>query len=268
MDSDTKIKTLLVHRSPGQSKELSAALTRLNCDVDIALGARAAIKRIESDPDIDIAFIDLQLPQDQGLEILKAVKTNRRLQYVPIVMTCEDCSADAVNSCKELSSTGILKLPTTDSVLKEKLDLALLSGKPVVLVVDDEEVIRDILASLLRLERFRAITAANGQQALELLGQEPVDAVVSDILMPGMTGLDLLVDIKEHHHHIPVILITGHSGKYKPADLIAAGADGYFTKPFKNTELVSTLRRVLAEYRKNHQREMNLPSETKQPVRS
>ncbi|MCB2201475.1 response regulator [bacterium] len=248
------IKTLLLHRDETQQQALADALRRLDCQVVPASGARNAMKQLERDPDIDVAFFDLHLPDGQGVELLKSTRFNGRLQQVPVVMTCEDCDLCAIEVCRSLSTSSILKLPATDQVLQAKLDHALSVGKPVVLIVDDEEIIRDILATLLRLERFRCITAGDGRSALDILKDGRINAVVSDILMPGMTGLDLLVESKEKYPHIPVILITGHSGKYKPADLIAAGADGYFTKPFKNTQLVITLRQVLKEYQKKADR--------------
>lgn len=263
MDQDlhSKVKALVVHREPDGQKELDSALVRLGCEVVAAPNARAAARLLETDPDIDVLFADMQLPQDQGPELLKATRLNPRLQRIPVIMTCEDCDVSTVTSCLNQAATAVLKLPTDDGTLRDKLEQALATGKPMVLVVDDEDVIRDILASLLRLERFRVVTAANGREALAALEERRVDAVVSDILMPSMNGLDLLVAIKEQHHDIPVILITGHSGKYKPADLIAAGADGYFTKPFKNTELTAALRAVL----KNSSRKM-LPTPKSEPV--
>lgn len=261
------IKALLLHRDRTQQDAVTKALRRLECEVVVATGARDALKQLERDPDIDVAFVDLHLPDDQGVDLLKSTRLNHRLQQIPIVMTCEDCDLCTVEVCRHLATSGILKLPASDDILRTKLDHALLVGKPVVMIVDDEEIIRDILATLLRLDRFRCVTASDGESALEILAEQRIDAVVSDILMPGKTGLDLLVESKEKYPDIPVILITGHSGKYKPADLIAAGADGYFTKPFKNTQLVATLRQVLKEYQKKTDRKLPMLSKLSTPVR-
>jgi len=56
----------------------------------------------------------------------------------------------------------------------------------------------------------------------------------------------LMVSLKEENENVPVILITGHCGKYTPEQAIAEGADGYFTKPFKNIELLNTLRKTIS----------------------
>jgi DNA-binding NtrC family response regulator len=114
-----------------------------------------------------------------------------------------------------------------------------------VLLVDDESDILDILSETVELERCRTITAESVEKALEHLESYKVDLVISDILIPGMDGFELLAHIKENHPGIPVILITGYSGQYTPVKAMAAGAVRYLKKPFENTELVYALRSAL-----------------------
>jgi DNA-binding response OmpR family regulator len=90
------------------------------------------------------------------------------------------------------------------------------------------------------------VTASTVDEAFAIIHAQPVDAIVTDIMMPGKTGLDLLIEVKHDYPHIPVIMITGHTQRYGPKDVIAMGADGYFAKPFHNLELVFTLGNVLA----------------------
>ena len=123
-----------------------------------------------------------------------------------------------------------------------------ISGKRIVLIVDDEPEILNLLKNVLEIERFKVLTAESAEKALEVLTENKVHAIVSDILLPGITGIDLLVAIKQQYEHTPVILITGYSGKFTPQHAISAGADGYFKKPFRNLELVQTLRQVIQEY--------------------
>jgi len=101
------------------------------------------------------------------------------------------------------------------------------------------------------LERFRVITAGTAEDGIKILGEKHIDVVVSDIMLPGMRGTDLLALIKKDSPEIPVILITGFSGKITPQQAIAIGADGYFAKPFHNKDLAFTLRSVLQQYERN-----------------
>jgi CheY-like chemotaxis protein len=121
------------------------------------------------------------------------------------------------------------------------------NGKVQVLIAEDEDFIRDLLADVLRIERFDCVTASDGQQALEILRSQRIDVVVSDIVMPNIDGIELLMTVKQEYPHIPVILITGKASM-TPEEIVAHGADGFFRKPFHNVELVFTLRSVLRRY--------------------
>jgi CheY-like chemotaxis protein len=76
---------------------------------------------------------------------------------------------------------------------------------------------------------------------LKILETESVFAVISDICMPGISGLELLAKVKATHPEVFVLLITGQTGKFDKEQAIAAGADGFVAKPFKNIELSQKL---------------------------
>jgi len=101
-----------------------------------------------------------------------------------------------------------------------------------VLVVDDERSMRDFLKILLEKEGHKVVTADNGEKALEILDNQSLDVVVSDIRMPGMTGIELLELIKKEFTDLPVIMITAFAS---PDDAVLAmknGAFDYISKPF------------------------------------
>jgi len=112
-----------------------------------------------------------------------------------------------------------------------------------VLVVDDEEVIRDIFARALT--GYEVTKAGNGAEALALLDQRPFDVVVTDVLMPGGGGLDLLRSIKEKQPTQPVIVMTGYAGRDTVLDALKADADDFITKPVDLLQLKATVVRVL-----------------------
>jgi len=120
-----------------------------------------------------------------------------------------------------------------------------------ILVVDDELSMREFLKILLEKEGYRVVTAAEGRSALELAGQQSFDLVISDIRMPGMTGLELLAQLKQLKAEIGVIMITAFAS---PDDAVAAmknGAFDYITKPFNVDEIKSVVRAVLKKKQKN-----------------
>ena len=110
-----------------------------------------------------------------------------------------------------------------------------------VLVVDDERSMRDFLKILLEKEGHKVATADNGEKALEILGSQAVEVVVSDIRMPGITGIELLESIKEEFPDLPVIMITAFAS---PDDAVLAmknGAFDYISKPFNVDEIKSVI---------------------------
>jgi len=137
-------------------------------------------------------------------------------------------------------------MPPDERIFSEKINDTLANGKRTVLLIDDEPEILDILQMTMELGRFKVLTAGSAEEGFELFQNNVVHAVVTDVLLPGMTGLELMVSLKEENENVPVILITGHCGKYTPEQAIAEGADGYFTKPFKNIELLNTLRKTIS----------------------
>ena len=102
-----------------------------------------------------------------------------------------------------------------------------------ILIVDDDEVIRDVLYELFGQEHL-CHTAATAERALEWLEAEPYDVILTDISMPGMSGLELLAHIRQRQPNTPVIIITGIDYQQYSGDLInRMGAFDYLVKPFE-----------------------------------
>jgi two-component system chemotaxis response regulator CheY len=119
-----------------------------------------------------------------------------------------------------------------------------------VLVVDDSAAIRKILQRVLRQTgmAIRAIhEAGDGQEALALLAEHPVDLVLTDINMPKMDGLQLLASLKAsaQWRNTPVVMITTEGGETKVAEAVKLGAAGYVRKPFTADQIKEKLVGIL-----------------------
>lgn len=219
----------------------------------VADSTKFATTEIERNPSIDLVVANRVVGNKSGIEILTYIRSTERLQWLPLIMMSDKWDGDSVQECMQAGATHIIALPLDEKTCKAKIEQALASGKRTILVVDDEEPIREILKEVFELERHRVLTADSVDAALQLLETETVSAVVSDIVMGGLTGMDLLNRIKAEKPALPVIMITGYSGKYTPDDALAAGADGYFHKPFHNTELAQTIKRILKKQTRSNQ---------------
>ncbi len=110
-----------------------------------------------------------------------------------------------------------------------------------ILVVDDEQSMRDFLTILLQKEGYQVDTAENGDSALTYLSESIYNVVITDIRMPGMSGLDLLNTIKENHPTLPVIMITAFASPDDAVSAMKNGAFDYISKPFNVDEIKSVI---------------------------
>ncbi len=113
-----------------------------------------------------------------------------------------------------------------------------------ILVVDDEASIRDLCARVLTRSGFKVTMASTGEDAVRRLRDEPFDLVISDIRMPGISGMDVLVMAKTLHPSIAVILITGFGTSEVVERANQSGADRILTKPFNALELLAMVRKI------------------------
>lgn len=113
-----------------------------------------------------------------------------------------------------------------------------------VLVVDDKEMMRDSVGSTLQRAGFGVVTADGGEQALKIAAKRRPDAVVTDLKMPGLTGIELLERLREIDSELPVVLMTAFGTIDTAVSAMKLGAFDYITKPFQGDELVIAVRRA------------------------
>lgn len=114
-----------------------------------------------------------------------------------------------------------------------------------ILIVDDEEQIRRLLARLLEGRGYSCATAADAGEARRLLAQEPFDLVLSDVNMPGESGLDLVRDVRIRYPEAAVVMVTGLDDPRYAQEALQTGVYGYMLKPFKPNELLINVANAL-----------------------
>lgn len=113
-----------------------------------------------------------------------------------------------------------------------------------VLVVDDEAMLRRLLEKILKKEGYNVHLAPSAKDALEILRDNSVDIMISDIKMPEMDGFALLRAVKADYPDVGVIMMTGYADAYTVKDALILGADDYITKPFKSAEICMIVERA------------------------
>jgi putative two-component system response regulator len=139
-----------------------------------------------------------------------------------------------------------------------------------ILIVDDEPDIGRIISSWLSMAGYGCVTATTGEQALELLQSQSFQLVVSDIMMPGMSGIDLLTFIKDLFPEVAVILVTGVDDRKTAIMTLELGAYGYVIKPFDRNEILINVANALERRRltlMSREYEQSLESEVREKTR-
>jgi two-component system response regulator MprA len=114
-----------------------------------------------------------------------------------------------------------------------------------VLVVDDEPAVRRALERALRLENHEVLLAADGEEALDVLTRSPADAVILDVLMPRLDGLEVARRMRRAGDRTPILMLTARDGIDDRVAGLDVGADDYLVKPFALRELQARLRALL-----------------------
>ena len=122
-----------------------------------------------------------------------------------------------------------------------------------ILVVDDEEIMREILETLLTREGYEVRLAASGTEGLELARAVPFDAAIVDIMMPGLDGIATLDELKRIDEDLAVIIITAYASVESAISAMKTGAFDYVTKPFKNEEVLVVVRNAMERRRLVHE---------------
>ena len=114
-----------------------------------------------------------------------------------------------------------------------------------ILVVDDEELVRNLVVTLLSRSGHSSITAVDGVDALDRMKGNKIDAVITDIKMPNMDGVALTVEVLKRYPGLPILVMTAFDEEYSAGAAIAAGAREYIKKPFSPDEFFAQLQKMI-----------------------
>src|SRR5918995_2165144 len=115
---------------------------------------------------------------------------------------------------------------------------------PTILIVDDEPSLRDALAYTLRKEGYRVVLAANGVEALQSARRQPPEAIVLDVMLPGIDGLQVCRTLRSEST-VPILLLSAKGEEIDRVVGLEVGADDYLAKPFAMRELLARIRAML-----------------------
>src|SRR6266849_8901127 len=135
------------------------------------------------------------------------------------------------------------------AVIPRRISETPMATQGCVLIIDDEEEIRESLQTLLELEGYEVEAAANGEEGLSKLGERPFDLVLLDLALPGRSGIDLLPEIRVLDAQLPVIIITAFGTVEDAVRAMQGGAGNFLQKPWDNEKLLADVRAAVSRRR-------------------
>src|SRR5918992_536411 len=136
-----------------------------------------------------------------------------------------------------------------EAMLTHRVSAFTMNRNGSILIIDDEEIMREILETLLTREGYDVGLAANAAEGLDLARTMPFDAAIIDVMMPGLNGIETLDELKKLVENLPVIMITAFASVENAIAAMKRGAFDYVTKPFKNDEVLVVMRNAVAQRR-------------------
>jgi len=252
-------RILIVDDNPTNLKLATDILEGMGCAVRQAADAEQA-QALLAQLTPDLILMDIALPGMDGLTLTRLLKADAEFKHVPIVaLTASAMKGDDLKA-RDAGCEGYITKPIDTRKFAQQIFAFLpvpvettqinpmvASGeKSIVLIVDDYAANRALLRAGLEGEGFLILEGANGVQALEVLENEHVDAVISDILMPKMDGFRLCHEIRKSgkpYSSVPFILYTATYDSPGDRQLAATiGADGYLLKPAPVPVILEALR--------------------------
>jgi len=256
------IRLLLVDDEEEFLLATSRALGRRGFEVTVAPNGVTALDKISSES-FDVVVLDVKMPDIDGLEVFNQI--SGRYPEIPVILlTGHPSLADAFRTSKQ-GIADYLSKPVEIEELAHKIRYAVdisrnttienggngtsdISAENIrVMIVDDETDLLDSLERVFSRRKIHTLTAQSGQEALEMLKDEPVDVMVLDVKMPGMDGLEVLQRVKEKHPSIQVIMLSGHPSMEAALESVRLGANEYMKKPPDIGELVETITRLYSQ---------------------
>lgn len=195
----------------------------------------------------DLIILDLNMPKVNGFQVLKKLKATEATRDIPVVMLTRRSEDENLLECMSLGAVDYVTKPVSVNELFSRISEQLSTPKNKVLLVDDDEHIREVLTQHFHRMGMSVVPAKSGLEAMQLLSRQKPDAIVLDIVMPGMTGIEVLRQLQANEElaKIPVVLLTTKAQQDNILRGLEIGAHDYVTKPFDPVDVVTRVNQLI-----------------------
>ena len=261
MMSSTNTSILVVDDEEPNRDILSRRLTKEGYAVAVANSGKEALDMLHLER-YDLVLLDIMMPGIDGYEVLKRIRSEPVLHETPVIMVTALGDESSIKRCLALGATDYVGKPFELTFLKSRISQAVhaltnlrrandeaTTCSATILVVEDDEVNRELLVRRLSKFGYTARGAANGTQALNMLSEDTYDLILLDIMMAQMDGYQTLQKIRarETLKNIPIIMVSALSDAASIARCMELGADDYIMKPYNAELLKDRVQKLLGD---------------------
>ncbi len=255
------IKLLIVDDDQMNCDLLQNVFTRQGYHVITATSGREGLDLFRASSP-RVTLLDLRMPEMNGLAVLKEIRAID--PHAPVIILGGGATEIQENQARALRATDFIRKGLSLDVLVEAVNrimqlsvqpataqLSPGNGEPIpqldesVLVVDDESLVCDLLVKFLSLRGYRALGVNDGQDALRIIDDRPPDAILLDLIMPGMAGIDMLRVLHEQEYPGGIIIMTGSQSEELLDEAWALGPQEILMKPVDLERLLTAIQLVL-----------------------
>ncbi len=246
------IKILLIGEDKNAEELLSDTLKAVGYNT-ITVDSVGDARDVLNKSGIDVVIADPGHSVESWQELLDLTKKNSRIPIIFITNRDDpqknkyiEMGVDGIlarpfriNKVEELIAATLLDYDKSSNIMKKK------SRK--IIMVDDDEAILSVLSKALMILGYDVVIARSGEEALEKFKKEQFDILITDYMMPGLSGKELIAVVKKMKPDIPIIMITGYPLAYPPDVAKSEGIDAYLLKPFRINQLRDVISKLLSD---------------------
>jgi two-component system sensor histidine kinase/response regulator len=268
------VRILVVDDNQTNRRILRGTLNSWSVQTTCVAGGRQALAELASALDAQkpyqVVVTDAHMPEMDGFALVMKIRNFSEITSMPVLMLSSGAHREDADRCRQLGIGSFLSKPVRRKELLSAI-VALLgcqatpqsstkvlarvftsrSREVHILLAEDNRVNQAVASRLLARLGYTLVIANNGHEAIDLLKQQTFDLVLMDVQMPEMDGISATKRIREYekstHGHIPIIAMTAHVMKEDRARCLAAGMDGYVTKPINSEQVEAAIRTALDE---------------------
>lgn len=240
-----KINILVVDDDPYLLDLLIETLTTIGYDAHGVTDAAGALEYLKTNS-VRLVITDVKMPGMNGIELARAIK--EEYADLPVIFITGVFSSSIL---QKVEADGFLAKPFRISQIEEMIETIINTPRPGeappadrILVVDDDDSFRVMLIETLKVSGYTAIGAESGKEAIDLLNEGNIAAVITDVKMPGMSGISLARQVRNNWPQVPVILVTAYMHLDDEPVSPALVSDGILMKPFKIESITDLLESI------------------------